>query len=478
MDGVHCTSAHGEKVVAQSAFTYDTVGNRTDQSAVLVAGNRLTSFNGFTLAYDYDGNVTHKSAAGFSQYLYWNSIGQLDSVVTMKNDTTIVRFGYDSQGRRVRRSTATRTVRFIYSGANLVAEIDSATNSTIRIYTFLGTDAPLSVDSGGRKYYYLRDASAGHVVALIDSAGNIKNHYRYAPYGALEDSSESVSNSLRYTSREYDAESQLYYYRSRYYDPSLSRFVSEDPIGLNGGINTFAYAGGDPVNRVDPFGTSIKDYVNGFPCIPKTDGSCMAGSGGGGSSGDDLDPSFAGSEVDDCPKVDANTWDCSPGATTFNPFKTKIAIDWAIACSGRATGCNEVDWATFQRYLADSCMGGFDYSECNGLEAAFATLATTSVPLCQELGENAHSRWQDGDVVHEDAPRLATAEDGSLYGALGWSTGLGFGIGTIHIAHQAFEGDVGLLMNILVHEETHIESAFMLATQSHATSVGNACGTD
>ncbi len=65
---------------------------------------------------------------------------------------------------------------------------------------------------------------------------------------------ESVRNPFRYTGREYDAESGLYYYRARYYDPALGRFLSEDPIGLEGGINPYAYVGNDPVNNRDPSG--------------------------------------------------------------------------------------------------------------------------------------------------------------------------------------------------------------------------------
>jgi RHS repeat-associated protein len=60
-------------------------------------------------------------------------------------------------------------------------------------------------------------------------------------------------NALQYTGRENDG-TGLYYYRARYYDPGLKRFISSDPIGSAGGINLYMYVSGDPLSRTDPFG--------------------------------------------------------------------------------------------------------------------------------------------------------------------------------------------------------------------------------
>lgn len=84
-------------------------------------------------------------------------------------------------------------------------------------------------------------------------------------------------NSSQYTGRENDSNG-LYFYRARYYDPVLKRFISEDPIGLRGGINSHAYVEGDPVSRSDPEGldwyrnpNSTADYTvgrRGHPIVP------------------------------------------------------------------------------------------------------------------------------------------------------------------------------------------------------------------
>ncbi len=275
MDGQVCTTYGTATLLTSESYAYDSVGNRTDHSAVLVGGNRLTSFSGYTLTYDYDGNLTHKSKSGFDQYLYWNSINQLDSV---KTNGVVVKFGYDASGRRVRKTTSAGTIRYIYSGDHVVAEVDEATDSVKRLYSYYpGIDAPHSMVEGGKTYYYLTESGAGSVVGLIDSTGVLRNSYRYSPYGLLEDSTEAVVNPLRYTAREYDAETQLYYYRARYYDPSLARFISEDPAGQNAGINQYIYAGDDPINRRDP--TGLYSFYNADEdCRPYADGSCEPGS--------------------------------------------------------------------------------------------------------------------------------------------------------------------------------------------------------
>ena len=65
---------------------------------------------------------------------------------------------------------------------------------------------------------------------------------------------DTVTNPFRFAAREYDTETGLYFLRSRYYDPAIGRFISEDPIGFTGGINLYAYSGNDPVSNRDSYG--------------------------------------------------------------------------------------------------------------------------------------------------------------------------------------------------------------------------------
>jgi RHS repeat-associated protein len=97
-----------------------------------------------------------------------------------------------------------------------------------------------------------------------DDNANIQNSYAYSPYGQSQTvGPDSANNPNQYTSREND-NTGLYYYRARYYDPVMKRFVSSDPIGLAGGWNTYEYVGGHPLSRLDPTG----QFAMVIPFIP------------------------------------------------------------------------------------------------------------------------------------------------------------------------------------------------------------------
>ncbi|MFN9030662.1 MAG: RHS repeat-associated core domain-containing protein, partial [Betaproteobacteria bacterium] len=77
--------------------------------------------------------------------------------------------------------------------------------------------------------------------------------YRYSAYGETASSGEDEGNAIQYTARENDG-TGLYFYRARYYDPVMKRFISSDPIGLAGGINTYSYVENNPLSFTDPEG--------------------------------------------------------------------------------------------------------------------------------------------------------------------------------------------------------------------------------
>lgn len=97
----------------------------------------------------------------------------------------------------------------------------------------------------------------GSVIASLDSAGATQTSYLYEPFGATTQSGAASGNASKYTGREDDG-TGLYYYRARYYSPTLQRFISEDPIGFAGGdINLYSYVSNNPTNYNDPSGLSV-----------------------------------------------------------------------------------------------------------------------------------------------------------------------------------------------------------------------------
>ncbi len=122
----------------------------------------------------------------------------------------------------------------------------------------LNIDEPLArVElATGKVRYYHADA-LGSIIGLTDEKGQEVTQYAYDPFGNVIVLGEESDNPFQYTGRENDG-TGLYYYRFRYYSPELQRFISEDLIGLSGGINKFTYVGNNPVNWIDSLGLKWK----------------------------------------------------------------------------------------------------------------------------------------------------------------------------------------------------------------------------
>ncbi len=104
-------------------------------------------------------------------------------------------------------------------------------------------------------YTYHHNA-LGSTVAITNNSNVIINTYSYPPYGTLVDQKETIKQPFKYVGQ-YGVMTEangLYYMRARYYDPATGRFISEDPAGFKGGLNLYAYVGGNPVIEIDPTG--------------------------------------------------------------------------------------------------------------------------------------------------------------------------------------------------------------------------------
>lgn len=190
------------------------------------------------------------------------------------NGQTTAVYGYDAQGRRVEASISTsnngaaqtNTVQYIYEGNQAVGEVrnDQLSDSLL---TGLFIDEHLvrtAIATNGQiqNQAQLTDA-LGSVIALANAqTSSINTSYSYSPYGQTQATGENSSNNQQYTGREagVEGEAGLYYYRARYYDPVLKRFISEDPIRLEGGLNVYQYVEGMPTMATDPMGLdTLKD---------------------------------------------------------------------------------------------------------------------------------------------------------------------------------------------------------------------------
>jgi RHS repeat-associated protein len=222
--------------------------------------NQLTQDDQYDYTYDADGNLTSKTDISTLETTTYTFNADNFLVRIDLPDTTIVTYAYDPQGRRIEKNVDGTITRYIYDDEDILLELDGS--NTVRSYYTHGPsiDEPLimerDTDTNGsldQKVFYHVDG-LGSIKTLTDNTGAIVQTYLYDSFGNIVDQTGTVVNPYTYTAREYDTESGLYYYRARYYDASIGRFISEDPIGFGGGINFYVYVGNDPINILDPLG--------------------------------------------------------------------------------------------------------------------------------------------------------------------------------------------------------------------------------
>lgn len=219
--------------------------NAADQ--LIQAGNEL-------LSYDANGNlISKKTAAGVTFYEY-DSENRL--VKTVTPDGAATTYGYAPTGERVWRRDKSGTTYFLYDGLDLIAELDSELRTNKMFVHGLGIDRPLVMLQSKETYYYLADRS-GSITHLVSAKGEVAASYAYDAFGRMKTRQRAIGNPFGYTGRELDP-TGLYYYRARYYDPTLGRFLSNDLITarLDEPLqqNPYLYVRNNPLQFVDPFG--------------------------------------------------------------------------------------------------------------------------------------------------------------------------------------------------------------------------------
>lgn len=223
--------------------------------------DRLTAVNGTALTYDANGNVL---TYGNREYTWTN--GRNLAEITEGEDT--YSYTYDENGIRTSKTVNGVTTYYNTQDGVILSQTDG-TNTWYFQYDTNGT--PLGFIRNGVQYVYLTN-TRGDVIGITDSAGNVLFEYVYDEWGSLiklnlpdEENTDDVwlanANPLRYRGYYYDSETGYYYLQSRYYDPSICRFINSDVpeilrISKNSsvGTNSFAYCNNDAVNGSDPLG--------------------------------------------------------------------------------------------------------------------------------------------------------------------------------------------------------------------------------
>ncbi|SRR6266478_835177 len=148
----------------------------------------------------------------------------------------------------------------IYDGDNSLEELDGGGNLVARYTQTQGTDEPLAMLRSATTSFYQADG-LGSVTSLTSSSGTVAQTYSFDSFGKQAGSSGSLTNPFQYTARESDTETGLYYYRARYFDSSIGRFLSADPSGFSQGANVYVYTGNSPAGSIDPYGLDWIEYT-------------------------------------------------------------------------------------------------------------------------------------------------------------------------------------------------------------------------
>jgi RHS repeat-associated protein len=256
-------------------FNYDSVGNRTNSnqngSSIFNSANQLSEDANFTYQYDNNGNIIQKTAkagGAITQYHY-DAENRLVRVVSPNNTAN---YKYDGLGRRVEKEVigdATSMTKYVYDNEDVLLELNGSNTIVARYTHGPGTDEPLIMEKNNQSFYYHADG-LGSIADMTIQSGAVTQRYTYSSFGKIE--SQLDPNFLQpytYTSREFDLETGLYYYRARYYDATIGRFLQEDPVDFDGMTNIYSYVGGNPVAWRDPTGLRIifGNYVLNNPIL-------------------------------------------------------------------------------------------------------------------------------------------------------------------------------------------------------------------
>jgi RHS repeat-associated protein len=245
--------------------------------------NEYGSVGGRAYTYDLNGNLqTWLAPTGQNTYAY-DSEDRLISAAVGGSTTPSIFYDYDALGRRTLKTVGGSslavggvTTGYLLDGDEEIAEYNLSGTVARRYITGPTVDdriahAEGSTTSNPAKTYYHTDHHES-VIDMTDSAGNVVQKSSYDEYGNLSaGSTPNTGEQFQYTGRRYDPETGLYYYRARYYAPSIGRFLQADPIGSKDDLNLYAYVYNDPMDRVDPSGNdsdAMGNYIPGTEQLP------------------------------------------------------------------------------------------------------------------------------------------------------------------------------------------------------------------
>ncbi|MCU7917307.1 MAG: RHS domain-containing protein, partial [Candidatus Thiodiazotropha sp. (ex Epidulcina cf. delphinae)] len=264
-------------------YDYDSLGNRTRKAHTDKAGNTATQEN--TYPDLGEGNRLLSQGNGNSQEYTYNPSGSPERIGERRyeyNDqqrpvrlyrvdpddtqqqTLVAEYAYNRFGERIKKVVYSNSKRpkvtyYLYDGHQLTAEADDEGEITAQ-YLYQNERPVLKLE--GKTPYAIHTDHLGAPRAVTDKDQEQVWSADYSPFGLIQIEKQQISLNLRLPGQYEDQESGTYYNYQRDYDPQSGRYLTSDPIGLMGGLNTYAYVGGNPLGAIDPLG--LYRLVMGF----------------------------------------------------------------------------------------------------------------------------------------------------------------------------------------------------------------------
>jgi RHS repeat-associated protein len=315
--------ASGGLTPLQSSWALDGVGNWLQvngQSQQFSSTNELiqtapAAGGPATVSYDNNGNETDDGT-----YLYaYDAMNRLTSVILKSDSELIAVYSYDAMGRRIEKVVTNDgaqdgTTDYDYDGEQDIEEHNSSGILTQQYVYGSGINEVLVMDRnltggstatgpGDQRLFYYQNA-LGSVMALTDTSGDILEAYQYDAYGrqtvlgpgpsgvvvfgggdiVTPGGASKVGNPYLFTGQRLDVETNLFYYRARYYGPAQGRFLQRDPLGYNDSVNEYQYCSSSPIMFTDPLGlvrfyadvwvdlranTGLPEQIPGYGVLPE-----------------------------------------------------------------------------------------------------------------------------------------------------------------------------------------------------------------
>ncbi len=259
------------KTSNDTEYTYDKSGNIASKTVIdgnkikattyiYNAKNQLTKSNVLentalvsetTYGYDLNGNQIEEVTNGQTVTNTYNARNEL---VKVEKGQAISEYSYNSAGKRIQKTTNDNTINFVYDSDNVILELDENGNEVATNTYGLNLIKRETEDTEG---YYVYNGH-GDVTKVIDTTNEELNTYVYDEFGSIKEENETFNNPFKYAGYYYDNETKTYYLRSRYYNPEIQRFISEDTYRgeLNDplSLNYYTYVNNNPLIYNDPDG--------------------------------------------------------------------------------------------------------------------------------------------------------------------------------------------------------------------------------